>query len=317
MKREPIAILCSDLHLSLKSPACRKDEDWMAVQRHYLDQVTDMSFALAEKSSWYLGKYLPVIVAGDIFDRWNPAPELLHFAIQHLPQNIYAVPGQHDLPNHRQDQMHRSGYGVLVAAERIHNLSSYVDAGNRFSMNGFGWGNPVKPLDDSFKKLDPKEGKCVHIAVVHKYIWDTGSNSYVGAKKDDHISSFREALLGYDVAAFGDNHKGFSTTIKSGTRIFNCGGFMRRKADELDYSPMVGIVYNDGSITIKKLDTSIDRFRDPKEMSQVLEVDLGEFVDQLEKLGEHGLDFRGAVREVAESLDIPVEVRDMVLRCIE
>lgn len=317
-KREPLAILCSDLHLSLRPPVCRDDKDWMATQARYLAQVSDLSWELAKRSPWFLGKHFPVIIAGDIFDRWNPPPELLTFAFRHLPKNIWAVPGQHDLPNHREEEVDRSGYGVLIESGRINGLGHLLEAGNRYSLSGFGWGREVKPLEDSFRKYDPQEGKCIHVAVVHKYIFDTGSNAFIGAKEEDHISAFRERLAGYDVAVFGDNHKGFSTRLKSGTWIFNCGGFIRRKIDEVDYKPQIGILYNDGTVSAKMLDTSADRFKDAKEIVEEMEVDLHAFVEQLEKMGDHGLDFRAAVRKSLDGMEeCPGPVKELVLKCLE
>ena len=107
-----IAILCSDLHLSLTKPACRADKDWMEVQAHYLKQLEDTA------------GNLPIFCAGDIFDRWNAPPELINFALRNLPDDMLCVPGQHDLPNHRLDEKHRSGYGVLSNAGKIEDLSN-------------------------------------------------------------------------------------------------------------------------------------------------------------------------------------------------
>jgi len=316
--REPLMIVCSDLHLALRQPACRDDADWMETQARYLKTISDLAVKLAEGSSWCLSSSLPVVVAGDIFDKWNPSPELLTFAFRHLPENLFAVPGQHDLPNHREEEMERSGYGVLVEAGRIHNLSHYLEGGNRFSLSAFGWGKEIKPLDDSFRKYNPGEGKCVHVAVCHRYIYDTGSNAYFDAPEDAHISAFSKKLSGYDVAVFGDNHKGFLSRLKSGVAIFNCGGFIRRKIDEVEYRPQFGIIYSDGSVEARKFDVSVDKFRSPEELAEVLEVDVKAFVAQLEALGDLGLDFRAAVRSHLDSLpEVPAPVKELVLKSIE
>ena len=120
-KPHRIAILCSDLHLSLQRPACRADDDWMGVQAGYLNQLKQ----LAVDSNYSFGT-LPIAFAGDLFDKWNVQPELINFALEHLPDGMICVPGQHDLPNHRLDQVHRSGYGVLVAAGKIVDASKKV-----------------------------------------------------------------------------------------------------------------------------------------------------------------------------------------------
>jgi hypothetical protein len=303
--KHPILIVCADLHLSLKPPVCRADDDWREVQAGYLKQLTDLSFKLG-KELW-----LPVVIAGDIFDRWNASPELLTFAFQHLPPVVFAVPGQHDLPNHRTDEMHRSGYGVLVEAKRIIDLDEYVDPNHHYSLHGFGWGKDIKPFLD-----DKHPHKCVHIAVVHKYIW-TVEHAYPGAPEDAHAGMFMPKLKGYDVAVFGDNHKGFSMKLKTGTQLLNCGGFMRRRSDEIDSHPQVGVIYDDGSVETVKLNIACDRFKAPEEMIRVMDVDMRAFADQLEQLGEHGLDFREIVKRSLPSMDLPAPVRELVERSLE
>src|SRR5687768_17059020 len=109
----PIAIAISDLHLSLLKPACRADDNWLEVQAHYLKQVRDLAHPDG----------LPVLCAGDVFDRCNAPAELINFALKHLPDEMICVPGQHDLVGHRIDSMHRCGYGVLKQAGKIIDVS--------------------------------------------------------------------------------------------------------------------------------------------------------------------------------------------------
>jgi hypothetical protein len=121
LKAEPIAVLCSDIHLSLKQPPCRAD-DWLSVQKGYLVQLK--SLACAAKELWLgnrntTGRPIPILCAGDIFDKWNSPPELIRFALEHLPDGMICVPGQHDLPNHSFEEIHRSAYGVLREAGKI------------------------------------------------------------------------------------------------------------------------------------------------------------------------------------------------------
>jgi hypothetical protein len=306
MKPYPIAVLCSDLHLTLALPACRADKDWMAVQAHYLNQL----WISDEREG--KDEYLPVICAGDIFDRWNPPPELINFALQHLPDGMLCVPGQHDLPNHRIEDMYRSGYGVLKQAGRIVDLTHSIQRQGWVRpviLHGFGWGEDIQPVPRD------KDG-CLYVAVIHKYIWTIG-HSYPGAPEEAHLAQLMPKLKGYDVAVIGDNHKGFSKKLKTGTFVFNCGGFIRRKSDELKYEPQVGILYDDGSVAAIKLNTSIDRFRTPEEMAEVFEVDMDGFVDQLEKLGEHGMDFRETVYHSLDGMDIPEPVKDLVRKALE
>jgi DNA repair exonuclease SbcCD nuclease subunit len=303
-KQDPVAVLCADLHLTLRQPNCRADESWMQTQREYLMQLN----ALSEKHR------IPVICAGDIFDRWNPQPELLNFSLRYLPEGMLCVPGQHDLPNHNIKDLYRSGYGVLVQAGKIKTLSgtkpftvATTEAKNLL-IYGFGW-------EEEIHAPYMAEKGVLKVAVIHQYVWRKG-DSYPDAPKDQYFDKMWSKLKGYDVAVFGDNHKGFSEH-KGSTLIYNCGGFIRRKSDELKYIPAVGLLYADGSVMRHKLDTSKDRFHknskeDPKDT-----VDLQSFIENLEGLGEQGLDFRAAIKHYLDAEKVDKETRKIINTALE
>lgn len=313
MKNSVVAVLCSDLHLSSNQPSCRADDDWMEVQAGYLQQLLE----LANRH------VVPVICAGDIFDKWNPTPEVISFALDHLPTGMICVPGQHDLPNHNMKEIHRSGYGVLVKAGKIICASLHrrretyktrytnIEIGSGWSVYGFGWEEQITP--------PVTEGKS--LAVVHKYIWDVAGNTYPGARHDTHVCSVKEALKGYDAAVFGDNHKGFIYRTTHGTRVWNNGCFIRRKSDEIIYQPSVGLLYNDGTIKKHWLDTSKDKFHTTSEQLHAqnsLEFKMiREFVAGLESLGEHGLNFKESVRNYIKNKKVDKETAQLILLAIE
>lgn len=298
-KPHPVAVLCADLHLSSLQPSCRADDDWFAVQANYLKQVKEAADGV------------PVICAGDIFDRWNPNPETINFALEHLPDRMICVPGQHDLPNHRFDQMHRSGYGVLVAAKKIIDISYGaipIAECSHVMAHGFAWGQEIES-----RKED--HGDYIHLAVVHRYIW-TIDHSYPGAPEEGHLSAFKKQLKGYDAAIFGDNHKGFLSEA-SDCNVLNCGGFIRRKSDEIDYVPKIGVLYSDGSITRKALNTEGDRFHADIAPKEEVAVNMQAFIDGLEALGEHGLNFKEAVENHLRGDEIEEPVKEMILKALE
>lgn len=294
----PIAIAISDLHLSLLQPACRADKNWLEVQAHYLAQVREA-----------MGQ-LPLLCAGDIFDRWNPAPELIHFALKHLPDGMLCVPGQHDLPNHRLDQVHRSGYGVLVEAGKIRDITG-TQTGNMggFVVHGFGWGQPLLPPR---KIEDPSS--LLKVALIHRYCW-IKDKCYPGAPQEAHVAAYRKALKGFDVAVFGDNHLSFIDD--TGTcNIMNVGGFIRRKSDEISRQPRMGSIFSDGTVKFRKLDTSKDVFHENPTDRPEVPLDLKGFIEGLEGLGEHGLNFREAVENHLRSEDIHPETKEMILQAL-
>lgn len=301
MKPKPIAVACSDLHLTLQTPACRKEQNWLEVQIDYLGQLRGLA-------SDYK---VPVICAGDIFDRWNPPPELIRFALIHLPEGMLCVPGQHDLPNHSMDQKHRSGYGVLAEAHKIVDLSEeewLIPSGMAFVAYGFGWGQEILPPSNESKGIP-------HIAVIHRYCWAKGC-SFPGATEDTNVNAYTKELQGYDVAVFGDNHKGFLANRHSKPKIVNCGTFIRRKADEIMCEPAVMLIYDDGSVKTVYLKTDRDQFHDNAKEREKEDIDLRSFMQNLEELGEQGMDFREAVKRYLDTNEVKPNVRKIILTAL-
>lgn len=298
---QKIAIAISDLHLSLTPPACRADKDWMETQADYLQQVHMLT----------CDGDLPVLCAGDVFDRWNPTPELIHFALEHLPSQTIAVPGQHDLPNHRMEEMRRSGYGVLEKAGRLRDLSGRSLEFEDFWAHGFAWGHKIVPSN----KKSYLQNK-LHIVLIHQYVWIEGAE-YPGAPREAHADRLAKQLKGYDVAVFGDNHKNFLCKLKTGVTVLNVGGFIRRKSDERSYAPRVGVIYDDGSVVRHRLDTSGDEFHDNPDEQPETVLNMRAFVEDLKSLGEQGLNFQEEVRRFLRKNPLSPEVEQMVLESLK
>ena len=203
----------------------------------------------------------------------------------------YAIPGQHDLPYHDYDAMDGSAFGVLVKGGCIKLVEPdkpiYVKE-SKLVLHGFPWGFPIKPQTSSaFAK------GVIHLAVIHAYCWHK-ENTYTGASKSQNAVAYKKKLKGYDAALFGDNHKGF--LIKSGaTTILNNGGFMRRKSDEINSTPSMGLLFNDGSIERVYLDCEKDVFINPHTLRDMVGeidgVDVSGFIEELESAESNGLDF--------------------------
>ncbi len=274
-----IAVLCSDIHLSHKAPISRSnEEDWYAAMKRPLHEL----HAISEEYQ------CPIICAGDIFDRWDSPAELINFALDTLPPDMYCIPGQHDLPNHDLNQIERSAYWTLVQAEKITSIGDKLDLGNRHgTLHGFAWGREVQPIEQ-------REGRF-NLAVVHAYIWYK-EHGYPGAPEGARVKNWLDRIGGYDAAVFGDNHKGFKAH-----HIFNCGTLMRRKIDEYNYKPQVGLLHRDGTISTHYLDCSEDKFIDPNDKEQYRDLisndeNTEEFLSQLAGLGGATIDFLEAVK---------------------
>lgn len=299
------AILASDIHLQAKAPVARSTEpDWFEAMARPLREIEDLK-----------DRYkCPVLYAGDIFDRWNAAPEVINFALQNLPQG-YAIPGQHDLPNHNYDDIKRSAYWTLVESGKIEDIPPSAHPTlirDGLYAYGFPWG--FKPVP----KQRETDGLCV--ALVHQFIWTTKATGYTGATQESRIGASMASLAGYDAVAFGDNHKGFITRpTASGPAVCNCGGMMRRKTDERDAQPGVGLLWSDGTVTRHYFDTTADRFIQLTAETEAVEklLDMTDFVIGLRELsGDDALDFETALRQFLDTNKTAKRVRDIILDTI-
>lgn len=316
-----LAICLADIHLSLKPPIWRSaEDDWLEVQARVLNEVSVLQGDLED---------CPIICAGDIFDRnkkiadgWNAPAELINFAIEHLPDNMYAIPGQHDLPNHQYSDIQRSAYWTLVEADKIKHIDpdglpdGIIIINNHLALYGFPPGFEIEPPEQNHAIVKDR----LVIAVVHNYVWMKGY-SYPDAPDEKRLSQFKynskaDKFYGYDVVVYGDNHKGF-TTYGGKTTIFNCGTLMRRKSDEIDYKPQVGLLLEDGTVVPHYLDTSEDKYIEKEQERVETNLDMGEFFDELEKLGNTALDFKEAMKEFLHSGRTSVEAKGVILKAME
>lgn len=311
-KKHVSAILCSDLHLSLRPPVARSvEKDWLKVQANYLDQVGQ----IARNINGVMTGPVPIIVAGDLFDHYRQPPEMINWTIDQFRQTgrIFAVPGQHDLMHHSYEDLHKSAYYTLVKAGVITDLvANFPPVGiENLRLHGFPWGSEVKPV----KKA---HGLCLEVAVIHDHVWSKATG-YTGAPNNKYYRKWADKLKGYDVAHFGDNHKTLVLFHSSGLRVFNPGSFMRRKADEIGHKPCVGLLYENGEVVRHYLDTSKDQFLDAKKLNEVREsiIDLDGFLQELSGLSDCAIDFREALEKALREKGISKAVARIVLETAE
>lgn len=278
--------MTSDWHLSDAAPSFRGGEkDWFAVQEGYLTQLSVLAKSLGG---------VPIVCAGDVFDRWNPSPALINWAMDHVPFS-HAVPGQHDLRHHCYEDLHLTAYWTLVKAGRLAHVkpgqptpAGLEDRG--LLLHAFPWGFDLRPC------ASPPHTFGLNLAVCHRYVWVKG-RSFPGAAAEDKLAALRPLLRGYDAAVFGDNHHGFVSVRPGECSVANTGTLLRRNSDFADYSPFAAVLYEDGRVEKHHLDTSRDVLSTYKQQAQAAEsASLAEFLEGLCGL-RHGLaDFAGALR---------------------
>jgi hypothetical protein len=239
--------------------------------------------------------------------------------MKELPSIVLTVPGQHDLPNHRYDDMKRSSYYTLVLSQAIDTIRPGERAhikGNWYAY-GYPWGY------DNIEELDLEEGEKA-LAVIHSYIWK-GDNKYTDAPNSKHVCRWQKKLSneGFNAAVFGDNHKGFfcmtDSTDQEGPWIINCGTFIRRTIDEINYRPRVGILHDKGYIEEHYLDCEKDKFIDVSEALEAIDkaLEATDFIRELSGLGKTVVDFCDAVERFCSKNGIDKRIVELINRSME
>tara|TARA_R110000751_G_scaffold152635_4_gene257780 strand:- start:7962 stop:8819 length:858 start_codon:yes stop_codon:yes gene_type:complete len=266
----------------------------------------------------------PVVYAGDVFDRWNAPAETINFAIKNLPAG-FAIPGQHDLPNHNYHDIQRSAYWTLVEAGVLQTLTPgrptrlSEHPGSRVLAYGWPWGFdvvPPCPPGHPGERYNP-DPDMIHLAVIHAFAYTRGTG-YVGADKDAHLSGWAGRLNGYTAAVFGDNHQGFQARA-GGCNVVNNGGMMRRNINEAERKPGCSLLWDDGKISLYWFDTSADRLvqRTGNEVQAEAVFNTAEFMEDLRVIGGgDGLDFEDALTRWMDGKQTTKAVRDLVWRAV-
>lgn len=210
-------VFTGDIHLEETAPVSRID-DYEEAQKKKLAFLR----AFTEKHD------CPVIDAGDIFNHWKTSPYLITRAAEELPKEVYTIPGNHDLPNHNKELIHKSALGTLFATKRIALLSSmYANSFYGVSVQGLAYGDSTIP--------EPHTSSHINILVIHELIWEETKPPFPDAEGYS-ASEVLKRYKGFDIIVSGHNHSGF--LFQAGNRfVVNPGSMMRISADKKDYKP--------------------------------------------------------------------------------
>lgn len=267
---------------------------------------------ITEIKALYEQYKVPVVVAGDIFHKPDPETWLINWACENL-FNFYGIPGNHELPDHRYADKARSAYQTLVYGQICTDMAPEKETElPMFGAWAFPFGYEPTPCTAAWHEF------YFHVCVAHKFVWIDG-HGHVGAPDEARIKRRLPQLKGYTAAVFGDNHKGF--LVQSPMTIFNCGGLMRRRKDEKEYKPQVGIMHSNGTITPHYLDCSGDKFFDSTKLKALPQEqegspELAKLVAELGALGDVSCDFKALCRRRAEAEGVRAGVRSRVLTAL-
>lgn len=302
---KPIAILTGDWHVWGRAPSYRSlEQDWLGVYARAFDKM---------KAIQRRFENIPVLLAGDVFDYYNPPPEIINWLIANMPKNVHSVPGQHDLQNHSLELIRKTGYWTLVEAGAVHHVGlqntvySIVPGG--IVLEGAGWNADVR--SPQFPKA---EGE-VRMFMEHRYVYSSAANSYEGVDESKNISHLRDFLRTCDVAVFGDNHIPF--TARAGDcLVANCGTLLCRKADE--DKELAGFYVLMDDLTVKRIFTGSDRDVFSSREGSVLspKIDMG-FMEELQNDNVLDMDFEAEVGRELDRLHVSpeaIKMNDEIMR---
>jgi DNA repair exonuclease SbcCD nuclease subunit len=274
------AILAADIHLRETTPECRTD-DFMETQARKLNWLKE----LQEKYN------VPILVAGDLFNHWKPTPYLLAWTFRNLPDDIVAIPGQHDLPAHNMDDIEKSGIQVLADAGKIVLLTEPYAYGDKYydgGITGYPWGFELGGITPFYSS---------NIAIIHYGVYESKPH-YPGAENSGGTAkSVINKMKGYDLILSGDNHLTF--IHRQGKQLLvNPGSFMRTTAAQADHKPCVFLWDAETNeveqvfVPIENGVVSREHIDEPAERDERLE----SFVSRLDHNIELGISYRTNIR---------------------
>lgn len=290
-------IITSDWHLREPNanPVCRTDN-------FYETQWKKIAFIKRIQAE---NGMCPIIHAGDLFHHWKPSPELLSKTIINLPKNFYTIYGNHDLPQHSLELLHKSGIHTL----RVAGALTVISTGH------FG-SEDIGELNNN-------------VGIWHKFVYKKGSDEEGWAVKNNSTILAENVLQKYpkyDIIITGDNHSAFVVKRQDESGkihyLINPGSLTRQTAMQEDFQPRIYIYDKNRKkklekiyIPIVKSAVSREHLDEKQERAEALEV----FINQLKQEHEwmKSLDFKQNIEMYMQSNKVNKAVRALVYAALE
>ena len=297
-------LLCSDVHLDGKCPANRTD-NFFETQTRKIKELIHISLDCTA-----------ILQAGDLTNGPLVGNEVVSMLLTNLRQtgaSLYTVLGQHDMLFRSRENLFYTALGVMNSANLVHILGDIpVVYNDEVYIYGCSWGDPV-PV--------PPKGNGHSILVIHASIGDKKlfpTMEMIQAKKFLIENKF-------DLILTGDYHYPFHIKVKNKItgrerQIVNTGVLIRRKIDEKDIIPRVGIYDTETrSIEWRRILTEPNVFKDVLKMKKD---DVGRMADKilinLECSKTLSSDYKETVLEFIKVnfKDIKASVRELILELL-
>ena len=86
---------------------------------------------------------------------------------------------------------------------------------------------------------------------------------------------------------------------------------MRRKSDEKSYQPSVGLLYTDGSVKRYPILTTEDVFHRNPELDKIVpEIDMDEFISEMNRLGDVAINFPDQILRYIDEHSLEPNVKE-------
>ena len=303
-RSKPSAILTADWHIRVNTPECRTD-DFLCTQEKKVKFIVN----LTKKHD------CPVLIAGDIGDKHQWPNWLLRWFVSTVKgTNIIAIPGQHDLPGHRIDEVDRSAQGVLSITEVIDlRTETFVTVENDFNLISFPYS---KPLAHFKINRETNAYPKVAVAMTHQMIVENKPlwPGQEAPRGNSILKKFSEYLL----ILSGDNHNPFTAEYK-GRVLINPGSMMRTTAAQIDHKPRVYLWWADSNeikpvyLPIEKEVISRDHIEEQEERDERHEA----YITRMRDDYEIGFSYEGNLKEHIEINEVEKEVKERIWEMIE
>jgi predicted phosphodiesterase len=231
MTKKILCIITSDGHIRDTKPRCRID-NYFEAQSKKLNQIKKLQ----------IENNCPVFDCGDLLDNYRSSPFLEGWLIDNLPNQFYTIAGNHDLPNHRIEDIDKGSLGVLIKASKVKLLN--------WCSIGIGvWGFNYNSNFQIPKEFETRRKETKHIALVHEFI---SIDKFPGSITPNELVN---KLQGFDYIFCGHNHTNFDVKVNN-TRVINIGSMLRMDADQINYKPAFYVMYD--NFEIEKIYFDID-----------------------------------------------------------
>jgi DNA repair exonuclease SbcCD nuclease subunit len=281
------------------------DDNWLETQRA----------ALACLAA-YAGQYkADILVIGDIFHSTNETTNEVIGLVQELAlllnkidRRLYILAGNHDLPQHNLDNIHRSAFQILLNSKNIFHLDQLKLNDGKHS---------VKVSAANFGADDVLDAE-----IVFKHILCFPENEKI--PPSDKIVKPSELFTQFNNAKYiftGDYHRNFVYTKGKTKKLLNPGCLLKQAADMIDYEPSVFLIdFENGELTYKtcpipdneKLVTD-EYLETEKERNSRIEA----FIERIRENGQVTFDFIENIHNLMKNNEIDNEVKKIIMELTE